>query len=49
MDGSGEWNISERCQLNLKSIKENFTLNQELLSKNEKNLSELFTLVENEY
>jgi len=39
------YNISEVCQLNLQTALENFDINQEIWSKNETKLKELFTCV----
>jgi hypothetical protein len=43
-NGGSMWNVSETCPLDLKILLENFTVNAELWSKNEKKLQELFTV-----
>ena len=43
-NGGNAWNVSETCPLDLKILLENFTVNAELWSKNEKKLQELFTV-----
>ena len=43
-NGGSVWNVSETCPLDLKILLENFTVNAELWSKNEKKLQELFTV-----
>lgn len=48
-NGAFQWNISEVCPLNLKSLRENFNLNADLLNKNEKKLNDLFMIVEDNY
>ena len=45
-NGTNTWNVSETCQLDLKILLENFTVNSDLWSKNEKKLQELFTVVD---
>lgn len=44
-DGNLDWNIAETCQLNPKSVLDNFKINNELWSSNEKKLKELFVFV----
>jgi hypothetical protein len=48
-DGSSQWNISEICPLNIKTLNENFSINADLWNKNGKKLTELFSIVENDY
>lgn len=44
-DGTPLWNINEVCQLNFKTVLDNFDVNKELWSKNEKKLREMFSCV----
>jgi hypothetical protein len=43
-EGNSQWNVYEQCPINIKSIVDNFSLNGDLWSKNEKKLSELFVV-----
>ena len=44
-EGNLEWNIGEEYQLSPKAVLDNFAVNQELWTANEKKLKELFKFV----
>jgi hypothetical protein len=43
-----QWNIIEISPLNLNSLRKNFIISPELWNKNEKKLTELFSIVDND-
>jgi hypothetical protein len=42
---ASEWNTSETCQLNIRTILDNFDIDKQLWNENEKKIGELFTLI----